>query len=81
MAEPKIAELEPFALEFELGAYWFRRRGRPGEQASCDGSRASTEFTPQTFEIGEKERVALCRCRRFRDLPHCDGRHERLSHD
>jgi CDGSH-type Zn-finger protein len=38
MLEPVIAQKEPYAVELELGAYYWCRCGRSKNQPFCDGT-------------------------------------------
>lgn len=78
MAEPKIADTRPVALELEAGSYWWCACGESSNQPWCDGSHKGTEFTPVKTEIAEAKRVSMCNCKRSANQPFCDGAHKAL---
>jgi len=78
MDEPTIAATEPAVLELEAGAYYWCACGKSANQPFCDGSHEGTAFTPQAFEITEKQTVALCQCKHTKNPPFCDGSHADL---
>jgi CDGSH-type Zn-finger protein len=75
MSDPVVAERRPAVLELDPGTYWWCACGRSASQPFCDGSHKGTGFTPQKFEITERERVALCQCKHSKNTPYCDGSH------
>jgi len=78
MAEPTIAQRMPFVMEVEPGDYTWCQCGLSKSQPYCDGSHATTEFTPVQVKITEKKRVAWCGCKHTGRAPFCDGTHSRL---
>ena len=78
MSEPKIAAKEPKVIDLEPGTYYWCACGRSTNQPFCDGSHEGTDFTPQPFEISEKQTVALCQCKHTNNPPFCDGTHDTL---
>jgi len=78
MSEATIAAKEPAVLEVEPGTYYWCTCGKSANQPFCDGSHEGTDFTPQTFEITEKQTVALCQCKHTKNPPFCDGTHKNL---
>ena len=78
MPEPVIAAKKPVVLELEPGTYHWCACGRSANQPFCDGSHAGTGFTPVTFEVTEKKKLALCLCKHTEDAPYCDGSHRKL---
>lgn len=78
MAEPKIAQKQPFGMEMEPGTYWWCQCGRSDDQPFCDGSHKDTEFQPVKQEIDEKKKVWWCGCKHTGTPPFCDGSHKDL---
>lgn len=78
MNHATIAAKHPHVCELEPGTYHWCACGRSKNQPFCDGSHEGTDFTPRTFEIKEKQRVALCQCKQTKNPPFCDGSHTDL---
>ena len=76
MAEPKIAQKSPFAVEVEAGKkYFWCACGKSADQPFCDGSHAGSEFTPIRYDAETSGKVFFCGCKRSSNKPHCDGTH------
>ncbi|MDE0882510.1 MAG: CDGSH iron-sulfur domain-containing protein [Myxococcota bacterium] len=78
MNEPTIASKKPSVLELEAGTYYWCSCGQSANQPYCDGSHKGTGFTPVSFTVEAKKRVALCNCKRSANGPFCDGAHKNL---
>lgn len=78
MNEPTIASKKPTVLELEAGTYYWCACGQSANQPYCDGSHKGTGFTPVSFTVEAKKRVALCNCKRTANGPFCDGAHKNL---
>lgn len=79
MAEPTIAQREPYAVEVEAGkSYLWCACGRSASQPFCDGSHKGSEFTPVKYEAEESGTVWFCGCKHTGDRPFCDGSHAGL---
>jgi len=78
MSEPTIVAKEPAVLELETGIYYWCACGRSANQPFCDGSHEGTDFEPRSFEITERQTVALCQCKHTNNPPFCDGSHDTL---
>jgi CDGSH iron-sulfur domain-containing protein 3 len=78
MAEPRIAQTAPYAIELEPGTYWWCACGKSDDQPFCDGSHKGSEFTPVKFHLEKKTKVWLCGCKHTADQPFCDGSHKQL---
>ena len=79
MADPIIAQKEPFAVEIEAGkTYAWCACGRSNNQPFCDGSHKETGMTPHVFKAEESKTVYLCGCKRTGNPPFCDGTHKTL---
>ena len=79
MAEPTIAQQEPYPVELEAGkSYLWCACGKSASQPFCDGSHKGSEFTPMKFEATETGTVFLCGCKHTSDKPFCDGTHSTL---
>lgn len=79
MAEPRIAQRGPFAVEVVAGdKYFWCACGRSRTQPFCDGSHKGSEFSPIGFVAQVTETVYLCGCKRTGGRPFCDGSHKHL---
>jgi CDGSH iron-sulfur domain-containing protein 3 len=78
MNEPTVASKKPSVLELEAGTYYWCACGQSANQPYCDGSHKGTGFTPVSFTVEAKKRVALCNCKRTANGPFCDGAHKNL---
>jgi CDGSH-type Zn-finger protein len=80
--EPNIAGKQPVAVELEAGKqYAWCSCGQSSNQPYCDGSHASTSFTPLVFTAAKSEQAHLCLCKRTGKAPFCDGTHATLDAD
>ena len=79
MAEPDIAQKEPYAVEVEEGrSYLWCRCGKSAKQPLCDASHKGTEFTPVRYKAEKSGTVYFCGCKRSGAAPLCDGTHKTL---
>ena len=78
MAEPKVFDTKPVAVELEPGAYWWCSCGLSAKQPFCDGAHKGTGMVPAKFEVAEKKTVYLCNCKHSGNKPFCDGAHAKL---
>lgn len=79
MAEPKIAQRAPYAVEVTTGkTYFWCACGMSQKQPFCDGSHKGTEFTPVKHTVEADARLYFCGCKRTAGQPLCDGTHKRL---
>lgn len=78
MSEAKIADNKPAILDLEPGTYWWCSCGLSDKQPFCSGAHKGTGFSPTKLEITEKQKVALCQCKRSASAPKCDGSHKKL---
>lgn len=78
MADPKIADKKPIAVDLKPGKYFWCACGQSKKQPFCDGSHVNTEFVPLPFEISEEKTYYLCQCKHSNNKPFCDGTHTKL---
>ena len=75
MNEAKIAAKQPAFITLEAGTYYWCACGRSKKQPFCDGSHATTDFTPHEFVLEKRTTVTLCGCKHTTTPPYCDGSH------
>lgn len=79
MAEPEIAQKEPYRVDVEAGErYFWCACGKSENQPFCDGSHQDTEFTPVRYDAESSRAVFFCGCKRSGNSPLCDGSHNEL---
>ncbi|MCY4006638.1 MAG: CDGSH iron-sulfur domain-containing protein [Rhodobacteraceae bacterium] len=79
MSEETKALTRPYPVEVKSGkTYFWCACGRSARQPFCDGSHASTEFTPIKYTAEETGRVYFCGCKASGKKPLCDGTHKSL---
>lgn len=79
MAEPRIAQRAPFAVDVQAGQkYFWCACGKSANQPFCDGSHRDTEFAPRPFEATESRTLYFCGCKQSAKAPLCDGTHNAL---
>jgi CDGSH-type Zn-finger protein len=78
MNQAKTPSKLPAVLELEAGTYYWCSCGESANQPFCDGSHKGTAFSPVSFTIEEKKKVALCNCKHSGNGVFCDGSHKRL---
>ena len=76
MAEPKIAQKSPYAVELAPGDYWWCSCGQSKRQPFCDGSHKGTPFAPVEYTAEKSEKVWFCGCKHSASKPLCDGSHK-----
>ena len=79
MAEPVIAQKEPYGVDVEEGkSYWWCACGRSKDQPFCDGSHKGTGLEPVKYTATRSKQVWFCGCRQTANPPLCDGAHSKL---
>ncbi len=79
MAEPVIAQREPYGVEVEAGkAYFWCACGRSQTQPFCDGSHEGTDITPTPYRAKAAGTIWFCGCKQTGKKPFCDGTHNGL---
>lgn len=76
--DANIPQKAPYVMELDPGNYAWCQCGNSSNQPFCDGSHKNTGFSPITFKISEKQKVALCGCKQSGNAPYCDGTHTTL---
>lgn len=79
MADPVIAQKEPFGVDVEQGKeYWWCQCGRSKSQPFCDGSHKGTGLAPLQYIAKRNQTVWFCGCKHTSNKPVCDGTHSKL---
>lgn len=79
MADPKIAEKAPIAVEVKAGkTYFWCACGESKNQPFCDGSHQGGPFEPTAYKADEDMTVFFCACKQTGRAPLCDGSHTKL---
>lgn len=79
MADPKITQKTPYAVEVEAGKnYFWCSCGHSTKQPFCDGAHKGTDFTPIKQSFEESKTVYFCGCKHTQGQPLCDGAHSKL---
>ena len=79
MADPVIAQKDPYAVEVKAGkTYFWCACGKSSKQPFCDGSHKGTDFTPMKWECDKDGRKFFCGCKMTEGEPFCDGSHKDL---
>jgi CDGSH-type Zn-finger protein len=78
MADPKVAQKSPYAVELAPGDYWWCACGMSKRQPFCDGSHKGSGMDPVKFSVTEAQKVWLCGCKHSAGKPFCDGSHSGL---
>ena len=79
MAQPTIAQKEPFAVEVQAGRkYFWCACGLSSKQPFCDGSHKGTEFEPVIWQAESNSKKFFCGCKQTGKQPFCDGKHNSL---
>jgi len=80
MSNPIVADNKPIAVNLNKNEeYYFCACGRSNNQPFCDGSHASTSFTPKAFTAEQDGEAYLCACKHTANAPFCDGSHKQFS--
>jgi len=79
MAEPVIAQKEPYPVEVVAGkSYWWCACGQSAKQPFCDGSHKGTEFVPMEYVAPKDGTAWFCGCKKTGKPTMCDGTHSKL---
>lgn len=79
MADPEIAQKEPYAVELVEGKkYAWCTCGKSETQPFCDGAHTDVGMMPVVFTAEKTETAYLCGCKRTDQQPFCDGTHSEL---
>ena len=79
MAEPNVAQKEPYRIDVEAGGrYFWCACGKSADQPFCDGSHQGSEFTPVRYDAEKDGTLFFCGCKHTGNVPLCDGTHNGL---
>ena len=79
MAEPNIAQKEPYVVEVEAGKkYFWCACGLSSKQPFCDGTHKETGFEPVVWQAEANGKKFFCGCKQSGNKPFCDGYHKNL---
>ena len=80
MADPKIAQKEPYVIDMEPGEYYWCACGHSAAQPFCDGAHkeSGTGIGPMVVQIDEAGKKPWCGCKHTKTPPYCDGAHTDL---
>ncbi len=79
MAQPTIAQKEPYMVEIKAGRkYFWCACGLSSKQPFCDGSHKETEFEPVVWQAEVDGKKFFCGCKQTGKKPFCDGYHKKL---
>ena len=79
MADPTIAQKEPYAVEVKAGkSYFWCACGKSARQPFCDGSHKGSAFEPLKWECDKDGKKFFCGCKMTAGQPFCDGTHNKL---
>lgn len=69
----------PIIINLEPGTHYLCRCLQSKNMPYCDGSHASTEFTPHVANIVESTKIAICTCSQSVNGIFCDGSHKNIT--
>lgn len=75
---PRKVALHSHKQEMAPGIYAWCSCGLSSTQPFCDGSHASTEFTPEIVHIATACKVSWCLCKHSKLGAICDGEHKKF---
>ena len=79
MAEPNIAQKEPYVVDVEAGKkYFWCACGLSSKQPFCDGTHKETGFEPVAWQAEANGKKFFCGCKQSGNKPFCDGSHKSL---
>jgi CDGSH iron-sulfur domain-containing protein 3 len=73
MSQITITPNKPIVLDLESGTYYRCTCGKSAKMPFCDGAHQGSDCAPISFEVKEKQQVALCNCGETANAPYCDG--------
>ena len=75
-----MGEIKPTKITLQPGTYAICTCDNSSKDIFCDGKgHRGTDFRPEIVQIEVEKKIAICRCKKSKILPWCDGEHRYLK--